>query len=211
MVYACVVEPDRSHNYTLYCFQGYKEPSAPVLTGFTPQGGLAVLINSMQAVGQCIQKAEYELSDAQPSLWLINGNLYSAANCLKGILDGLANYCQQQVPLEEFEGIEVHFAPYRFQVSEFAELQPDKLRLEALTFGEKAFHAACNELKHNGPWVGNVSLPNRETAGNRGRPDIYKRTGFVHEFMVPAYKYTCSMLTKLARNARLLNYSFPQV
>ena len=211
MVYACVVEPDRSHNYTPYCFQGYKEPSAPVLTGFTPQGGVAVLNNSMEAVGCCIRNAERELCIAQPSLWLINGNLYSAASCLKGILDGLANYCQQQAHLEEFTDVEVHFAPYRFQVSEFADLQADKIRLEALTFGEKSFHAACNELKHNGPWIGNVSFPNRETVGNRGRLDVYNKTGFVHEFMVPAYKFTCSMLSKLARSARLSNYSFPQV
>ena len=128
MAYACIVEPDRSHNYTQYCFQSYKEPTAPVLTGFSLQGGVAVLINSMQAVGQCIQNAEHELCNAQPSFWLINGNLFSAANCLKGILDGLANYCQQQAPLKEFARVEVHFAPYRFQVSEFVELQSDTLR-----------------------------------------------------------------------------------
>ncbi len=165
----------------------------------------------MSAVGICIQNAEHELCNAQPNPWLINGNLYSAASCLKGVLDGLANYCQHQVPIEEFVGVEVHFAPYRFQVSEFADLQQDKLRLEALTFGEKTFHATCNEIKHNGPWVGSVSFPNRETTGNRGRQDLYNKTGFVHEFMVPAYKHTVSMITKLARRVCLQNFTFPQV
>lgn len=71
--------------------------------------------------------------------------------------------------------------------------------------------AACNEIKHNGPWIGNVSLPNRETFGNLGRQDIFKSTGFVHEFMVPAYIHTISIITKLARRVRLQNFTFPQV
>lgn len=64
------------------------------------------------------------------------------------------------------------------------ELQQDKLRLEA--FEEKALHAACNELKHNGPCVGNVTFSSRETTGNKGRQNIQNNTGYVYEFMMPA-------------------------
>jgi hypothetical protein len=204
MTHACCVEPDLSHQYIPFCFQGYKEPDSPVLVGFTPKGGVAVLINAMQAVGICIQQAQKELCNKSPSLWLVNGNMFSAASCLKGILDGLANYCQQQVPLEEFVGFEVHFADYRFQVSEFAALQQHKHMLEALSYGGKSFHAACNEIKHNGPWVG-------QTSRNGGRQDLYEECGFVHEFMVPAYKHTISILSKLAARAKLQDYTFPQV
>ncbi|KAL3153159.1 hypothetical protein ABBQ38_011911 [Trebouxia sp. C0009 RCD-2024] len=94
--------------------KGYRESNTLVLTGFTPQGGVAVLINSMSTGGTCIQAAEKELCGDKPDPWLINGQLYSAASCLKSVLDGLANYCQLQKPMEEFAGVEVHFANYRF-------------------------------------------------------------------------------------------------
>lgn len=133
-MYAGVAEPGVAHRYTPYCLQGYRESNTLVLTGFTPQGGVAVLINSMSTVGTCIQAAEKELCGDKPDTWLINGHLYSAASCLKSVLDGLANYCQLQKPMEEFTGVEVHFANYRFAA--FCTLHDSKNRLcsEAPTF-----------------------------------------------------------------------------
>lgn len=162
--------------------------------GWTESGRLAVLHNVMLPLGNALRQLLVDLKDVNPDNFLINGRIWTVATGLQNVLDAIAVYCDSCAPYDDIKTSLIYFATYPFPQPAIQEFMPKlQKQMASRTYGDTSFFEIANGLKHNYPYVGNVTC----NVNNEVR-DVWKDgVGFVYDILVPTYKDTQTMFEQL--------------
>ena len=179
--------------------QGIREFKHDVVASFTKQGGIAVIANQLGMVGSILIAARDELNAqgttterAQPSVFMVNGQLSFAATGLQSVLDSMASFCQTCVPEEGFNGL-TYFSQYGFNVTEYNFIFKAKEEIYKPLFQGLNLNELANRCKHEMPWLGTISK-NKDNLN-----DIHDvlGVGVLRDMLVPAYKQAKHVVERL--------------
>jgi hypothetical protein len=183
---------------------------------FTAQGGVAVISNALIRTGITVRECQREMlkpasegeADAGScSAWAVNGFLVSAATSLQNDLDRIASFCQFQEPSDDVDTNSVYFRSYTFSTSNFCRISILQSKIAELRFDGKNFYDTANALKHEFPWVGQVST------GSDGFKSVRDSGGseFLNEFVVKVYKLAVASIRILEGVYECRPTKFPSV
>lgn len=186
--------------------RGVRELRTRRVSGFTPEGGIAIITNQLGVVARTLIEARNELiakdpadtDYAQPSVFVVNGLLCSAATGLQSVLDSVASFCHKLEPDDNHEGF-LYFHTYQFRVTtwEFIRLSKER-QIQPLIFDGVGFNDLANRLKHELPWLGMIS---EDTYGLRdirdGSNGNGTRRAVFREMLIPMYKITKGIIQRL--------------
>lgn len=186
--------------------KGVRELNRQVIAGFSPKGGVAVIANQLVVVAKTLIAVRNELLPhkrdldfAQPSVFMVNGLLASAATGLQSVMDAIASFCQRMAPDEDHHAY-IYFSTFEFRVIEWEFIRLIKEQgITPLQFEGRTFNEFANALKHEAPWVGLVSEV-------RGLQDVYDTPvperdyevkGAFRDMLVPAYNHVKKIVERL--------------
>jgi hypothetical protein len=182
--------------------QGVREYKHVLIEGFTPKGGIAVVANQLGVVAKTLVRVRNELmpkpSDsegdyAQPSVFVVNGLLVSAATGLQGVMDAVASLCHTYAPDDEHDGL-IYFDTYKFRMTDWDFISVSKARtISTLRYDGMDFNQLANRLKHHLPWLGIIST---NPDGFNDVHDI-NGTGVLRGMLVPLYKIIKQIVQRL--------------
>lgn len=190
------VEPELTHVH--WRAQGLRESRQRVISGFTPQGGVAVLVNVLYVVHKLLSDVRDEMSGCggaivAQSVFVSNAWMTLAATTLQNVLDQITAFCHLRAPDPQHDGL-LYFSTYPFRITTYEFMQRFKNTINELTYDGMKFNDLANRCKHECPWIGLM------TDKDGTAPfDIYDSAGngVLRDMLIPVYTTVGKMLQRL--------------
>lgn len=194
----CIIVPPQA--------SGGTQASPRGIDGFSCEGGVMVVANALLYASEPLAVARRVLqglkSGAQSTV--LNGHLYVSTVLIQSVLDSVARLCDNMTGGNADENI--YFHNYEFLHSDIMWVSKVQKEIAAFRFMGKCFNDQANHLKHERPWVGGVS----EGLDGLKIPDS-EGTCFLYDFLIPVYKRTVTIMSRLCKSHNQPVPAFPSL
>jgi len=126
---------------------------------------------------------------------LVNSKIWKVTTTLVDILDAIAVYCDSRASYDDLVETPIGFVNYPFPQPSIQSFMPMlRSRILKRTYGGQNLFQVANGLKHDCPYLGNVTC---NVSKNEVR-DVWKDSvGFVHHVLTPTYNDMVEIIEQL--------------